>query len=248
MMSDKKPSFNRTRRGIYLLPSLFTTGAIFAGFYAIIVASKQQFEHAAIALFIAMILDGLDGRVARLTHSQSKFGAEYDSLSDMVSFGLAPALVLYNWSLMHIGKLGWLAAFMYAVCSALRLARFNSQSQNTHKRYFFGLSTTAAAGFIAGLIWVAARYQINGAQPIVGYIVLGLTVMVALLKVSTIRFRSFKDVDIRGRVHFFVSIIVVLLLVLLYAAPSETLFAVFSIYVLSGPIGWVVSKMRGTHD
>lgn len=243
MMSDKKPSFNRTRRGIYLLPSLFTTGAIFAGFYAIIVASKQQFEHASIALFIAMLLDGLDGRVARLTHSQSKFGAEYDSLSDMVSFGLAPALVLYNWSLMSVGKIGWLAAFLYAVCSALRLARFNSQSQNTHKRYFFGLSTTAAAGFIAGLIWVAAHYHIDGTQPQVAYVVVVLTTLIALLKVSFIRYRSFKDFDIRGRVHFLVSLLVVLMLVLVYAAPSETLFGLFSVYVLSGPVGWVWSKV-----
>lgn len=245
-MSDKKPSFNRTRRGIYLLPSLFTTGAIFAGFYAIIVASKQHFEAASIALFIAMLLDGLDGRVARLTHSQSKFGAEFDSLSDMVSFGLAPALVLYNWSLLYLGKLGWLVAFLYAVCSALRLARFNSQSQNTHKRYFFGLSTTAAAGFIAGLVWVAAHYHIDGSQPLVSYVVSGLTISVALLKVSFIRYRSFKDFDIRGKVHFLISLVVVLLLALLYAAPSETLFGVFALYTLSGPVGWVWSKVRPT--
>lgn len=242
-MSDKKPSFNRTRRGIYLLPSLFTTGAIFAGFYAIIVSSKQHFESAAIALFIAMLLDGLDGRVARLTHSQSKFGAEFDSLSDMVSFGLAPALILYNWSLMSIGKIGWLAAFMYAVCSALRLARFNSQSQNTHKRYFFGLSTTAAAGFIGGLIWVAARYHVDGTQPFVAYTVVALAILVALLKVSFIRYRSFKDFDVRGRVPFLVSLLVVLLLVFVYAAPSETLFSVFTLYVLSGPVGWLWSKV-----
>lgn len=240
-MSTKKPSFNRSKRGIYLLPSLLTTGAIFAGFYAIIMASKQQFEPAAIAIFIAMLLDGLDGRVARLTHSQSKFGAEYDSLSDMVSFGLSPALVLYNWSLVHMGKIGWLAAFLYTACSALRLARFNSQSQNTQKRYFFGLSTTAAAGFVAGLIWVAQRYHIDGSVAWVSHTMVGVTIAVALLKISSIPYRSFKEVDIRGRVHFLVSLIVLLLLVLTYAAPSETLFTLFSLYLLSGPAFWVIS-------
>jgi CDP-diacylglycerol--serine O-phosphatidyltransferase len=243
-MSNQKPRFNRTHRGIFLLPNLFTTGAIFAGFYAIIVASHHQFEQAAIAIFIAMLLDGLDGRVARLTHSQSKFGAEYDSLSDMVSFGLAPALVLYNWSLVYMNKAGWLVAFLYAVCSALRLARFNSQSQNTNKRYFYGLSTTAAAGFIAGLIWVAHTYQIAGDEIWVRYGVIVIASMVALLKVSFIPYRSFKDVDIRGRVPFLMSLVFVLLLVLVSAAPAVTLFVIFGIYAFSGPVGWLWRSIR----
>lgn len=243
-MSEQKPRFNRAQRGIFLLPNLFTTGAIFAGFYAIIIASKQYFDTAAIAIFIAMLLDGLDGRVARLTHSQSKFGAEYDSLSDMVSFGLAPSLVLYNWSLMYMGKAGWLVAFLYAVCSALRLARFNSQGQNSNKRYFYGLSTTAAAGFTAGLIWVAHTYHLPGDNFWVRHVVIVLVSLVALLKVSFIPYRSFKDIDIRGRVPFIMSMVVVLLLVFISAAPSLVLFLLFASYAVSGPVGWLLSKMR----
>ena len=243
-MSDKKPSFNRTHRGIFLLPNFFTTAAIFAGFYAIIAASQHRFDTAAIAIFIAMLLDGLDGRVARLTHSQSKFGAEYDSLSDMVCFGLTPALVLYNWSLLYMGKAGWLVAFLYTVCTALRLARFNSQGQNTNKRYFYGLSTTAAAGFIAGLIWVAQTYQMPGDAVWVRYTAIVITVLVALLKVSFIPYRSFKDIDIRGRVPFIMSMVIVLLLVFISAAPSLVLCAIFGLYTISGPAGWLWKLAR----
>jgi CDP-diacylglycerol--serine O-phosphatidyltransferase len=243
-MSIEKPSTNRTARGIYLLPNLFTMAALFAGFYAIIKATRGDFEVASIAIFIAMVLDGLDGRVARMTHSQTKFGAEFDSLSDMISFGLSPALVLYFWSLNHLGKAGWLAAFLYTVCTALRLARFNSRDQNEEKRYFTGLSTTAAAGFVAGFIWSLSYHNINVSTKGMEIFVLVVTVIVACLKVSFVRYRSFKDFDMRGRVPFIAILILVVLLVLVSFDPPDVLFAVFTVYVLSGPIGWLMRLVK----
>ena len=163
MMHDPHPRLvvkpKLRRRGIYLLPNLFTTAALFAGFYAIVQAMNGRFEHSAVSIFIAMVLDGLDGRVARLTHTQSEFGAEYDSLSDMVSFGAAPALVMYEWALKGMGKLGWIAAFIYCVCAALRLARFNTNIEKVDKRFFQGLPSPAAAALVAGLIWIMHRLR-----------------------------------------------------------------------------------------
>jgi len=166
MMHDPHPRLvaksKLRRRGIYLLPNLFTTAALFAGFYAIVQAMNGRFEHSAVSIFIAMVLDGLDGRVARLTHTQSEFGAEYDSLSDMVSFGAAPALVMYEWALKGMGKLGWIAAFIYCVCAALRLARFNTNIEKVDKRFFQGLPSPAAAALVAGLVWIMHDFEING--------------------------------------------------------------------------------------
>jgi len=150
------------RRGIYLLPNLFTTAALFAGFYAIVQAMNGNFEQSAVAIFIAMVMDGLDGRVARLTHTESAFGAEYDSLSDMVSFGVAPALIVYVWALKDMGKLGWIAAFVYCAGAALRLARFNTQHEVAEKNFFQGLPSPAAAALLAGLVWVMNEYHIRG--------------------------------------------------------------------------------------
>lgn len=230
------------RRGIYLLPNLFTMGALFAGFYAIISASHQYFSVAAVAIFISMLLDGLDGRVARLTHSQTEFGAQFDSLSDMVCFGVSPAIVLYDWMLSGLGKLGWLVAFVYVACTALRLARFNSQSQNKNKRYFQGLSTTACAGFSAGMIWVGARGELD--PKTWGLVIAVITVLLALLKVSTIRYRSFKDFDMRNKVPFIVILALVLMFVLISMDPALVLFTVFSLYVLSGPFMTVIGLIR----
>lgn len=221
-------------RGIYLLPNLFTIAALFAGFYAIVAASKQNFEPAAIAILIAMVFDGLDGRIARLTHTQSEFGAQLDSLSDMVCFGLTPALVLYSWSLAYFGKPGWLAAFIYAACTALRLARFNSQSQGENKRYFQGLATPVAAGLMACIVWVCTMYEVDGRD--LSFWIMIITVFVALLKVSTIRYRSFKDFDVRNRVPFMMIIVIVLILVLISFDPPDVLLAIFATYVLSGPV------------
>ena len=172
------------RRGIYLLPNLFTTGALFAGFYAIVQAMNGRFEHSAVAIFIAMVLDGLDGRVARLTHTQSEFGAEYDSLSDMVSFGAAPSLVIYEWALKGMGKWGWIAAFIYCVCAALRLARFNTNIGVVDKRYFQGLPSPAAAALIAGLIWLMLDFGIAGAD--VRWLAWCITLFAGLTMVSDI--------------------------------------------------------------
>lgn len=232
----------RRHRGIYLLPNLFTTGCLFAGFFAIVAAMSGRFESAATAIFIAMILDGLDGRVARMTNTQSAFGAEYDSLADMISFGLAPALVVYVWALSGLGKLGWLAAFIYTAGTALRLARFNTQVGRADKRYFQGLASPAAAAVVAGMVWVGQGYQMEGmAVSIFASIV---TVSVGLLMVSNIRYRSFKDLDLKGKVPFVAIIAVMLVFVLISLDPPQVLFAGFSVYALSGLIGTLLSLRR----
>lgn len=232
-MDTNEPKKNR-RRGIYLLPNLFTTGALFSGFYAITSAMNGQFEVAAIAIFISMVLDGLDGRVARLTNTQSAFGAEYDSMADMISFGAAPALVMYAWSLSLLGKAGWVAAFVHAAGAALRLARFNTQLATQDKRYFQGLPSPSAAAIPAGFIWVAVKYDIPLES--IQYIGLGMAVCTGLLMVSNFRYYSFKDIDLHGRVSFLWAILVVLVFGLLYTNPPLVLFTIFTLYALSGPI------------
>lgn len=233
-------------RGIYLLPNLFTTAALFAGFYAIIAAMKHQFDVAAIALLLGIVFDGLDGRVARLTHTQTEFGAQLDSMSDMVCFGVTPALLLYNWSLWDLGKIGWLVAFVYMVCTALRLARFNSQAQNENKRYFQGLATPAAAGWVGAFVWLGAKYNIEATEMAVAVSV--LTIVLALLKVSTFRYRSFKDVQMHGKVPFIVILLGMFFIVVISYDPPMVLLALLSVYVLSGPVAtlWEVRRKRKT--
>jgi CDP-diacylglycerol--serine O-phosphatidyltransferase len=245
--SSKAPRPNR--RGIYLLPNLFTTGALFAGFYAIVAAVNQRFELAAIAVFIAMVLDGLDGRIARMTHTQSAFGAEYDSLSDLVSFGLAPALIMYQWALVHMqdmgvvwGKTGWLAAFIYVACAALRLARFNTQVATNDKKYFQGLPSPAAAAVMAGMVWVLDNWSANGTDFI--WLALGTTIIVGLLMVSNISYYSFKDLDVKNQVPSIAILLMALLIALTTLDPAKVLFAVFFLYTISGPIIWVLRKYR----
>src|SRR5216117_966758 len=196
------------RRGIYLLPNLFTTAALFAGFYAIVQAMNGRFDYAAIAIFVAMVLDGLDGRVARLTKTQSAFGAEYDSLSDMVSFGAAPALVIYEWSLKGMGRLGWVAAFVYCACAALRLARFNTNIDVVDKRYFQGLPSPAAAGLLAGLVWAMEAYDVARAD--VPWLAWALTLFAGFTMVSSVRFYSDKDINLRKSVSFGVVVMIAL--------------------------------------
>ena len=232
----------KRRRGIYLLPNLFTTAALFAGFYAIVSAMGHRFEAASVAIFVAMILDGLDGRVARLTHTQSAFGAEYDSLSDMVSFGLAPALVMYEWSLGAWGKIGWLAAFIYAAGAALRLARFNTQIGIADKRYFQGLASPAAAAILAGLVWVGHDYGLDGTS--IPLVTVPLTIVIGTLMVSRVRYYSFKEFDLRGRVPFVAVLVVVLIFVLVSIDPPQVLFGVFLLYALSGPVMTVALLQR----
>lgn len=224
----------KRRRGIYLLPNLFTTAALFAGYYAIVAAMQDRFEAAAIAIFIAMILDGLDGRVARMTNTQSDFGAQYDSLSDLASFGIAPSLVMYQWALSDLGKLGWLAAFIYTASAALRLARFNTQVGTADKRYFQGLASPAAAAIIAGLVWVGNDYFEPGR--IMNIASLILTAAIGLLMVSNFRYHSFKGIDLRGKVPFITIMVFVLVIVLVTYDPPVVLFTVFFGYALSGPI------------
>jgi CDP-diacylglycerol--serine O-phosphatidyltransferase len=229
-MLEKHP-----RKGIYILPNLFTTAALFAGFYAIVQAMNGQFEYAPAAIFIAMIMDGLDGRVARWTHTESDFGAEYDSLSDMVSFGLAPALVIYEWALSGLGKLGWLVAFLYAAAAALRLARFNVQVGSVDKRYFVGLPSPSAAALVVGLVWVLHSYGVPGKE--MSFLALGFTLFAAVAMVSNIRYFSFKQFNVKERAPFVAVLAVVLVFVLISLDPPQVLFLIFFGYGLSGPLG-----------
>lgn len=234
------------RRGIYLLPNLFTTAGLFSGFYAIVAAMTEQFHVAAIALFIAMIMDTLDGRVARLTGTQSEFGAQYDSLSDMVCFGITPALVVYSWGLRYLGKLGWIAAFVYAAATALRLARFNIQSEHQDKNIFLGLPCPAAAGIIAGLVWVCVDVEATGRT--ISQLSALLTVAVALLMVSSLRYQSFKELDFKGKVPFVAVLIVVLLYALIAFDPPKILFGIFFLYGCTGPMVWLHQKIFTTRN
>ncbi|HRD66739.1 MAG TPA: CDP-diacylglycerol--serine O-phosphatidyltransferase [Candidatus Competibacter sp.] len=231
----------RRPRGVYLLPNLFTTAALFCGFYAIIAALQNRFEPAAVAVFIAMVLDGLDGRVARLTHTESEFGAQYDSMADLVSFGLAPALIMYEWALgsmasmgPFLSKLGWLAAFFYTVMAALRLARFNVQLGSTDKRYFVGLPSPSAAAIVTGFVWFGTDLGLTGPQLL--WPALVVTVGAGALMFSKILYFSFKQVNLRGRVPFASVLLVVLTLVVISTDPPKVLFTGFLLYGLSGPL------------
>ncbi len=235
-------STQRKVRGIYLLPNLFTIAGMFAGFYAIIAGLQGYFENAVMAILIALIADGLDGRIARWTNSQSEMGAELDSLADMVSFGIAPAMLMYSWSLVILGKPGWLAAFIYMVCTGLRLARFNSQGQGDEKRYFSGLNTPCAAALAVSTIWTFTHYDVDGMSLAIPMAILML--LLGLLKVSNIRYRSFKDLDLRTKkVSLTIILLFILLLVLVSLNPPETLLLIVLSYVLSGPIMFVMQML-----
>ena len=247
------------RRGIYWLPNLLTTIALFSGFYAIVQAVGGRFEQAAIGIFVALVFDGLDGRVARLTRTQSAFGAEYDSLSDMVAFGVAPALVVYVWALKDFAgmqkiallgpwlstKLGWIAAFVYCVCAALRLARFNTTLDVADKRFFQGLPSPAAACLVAGLVWAVNEYQVKGAD--VKWLAWGLTVFAGLTMVSNLKFYSGKDINLRKSVPFSVLVGTALAMVFLITVSStlpEMLFILFVAYASSGYVIWVWERIK----
>jgi len=239
---DKANPLKPRSRGIYLLPNLFTTAALFAGFYAITASMAGRFELAAISIFIAMVLDGLDGRVARMTNTQSEFGAQYDSLADMLSFGVAPALVMYTWALIPLGKLGWLAAFIHAAGGALRLARFNTQIESADKRYFQGLPSPAAAAILAGFVWVAVDLEMTTSQ--LSWFALVLTISTGLLMVSNFRYSSFKEINFRGKVPFIVAIAVMLGFAVIFIQPSVTLFLIFLGYAVSGPVVTLVELRK----
>lgn len=226
------------RQGIFLLPNLFTTGALFAGFYAVIAAMRGDFESAPIAILFALIFDGLDGRIARLTNTSSKFGAEYDSLADMVSFGVAPALVMFSWALGDLGKFGWSAAFIYVACAALRLARFNTQIDTADKNYFTGLASPAAACIIGSTVWVCHDLGWVGEHlPYEVAVLVGLlTALVGFLMIANFPYYSFKDIDFRGRVPFVVMIAVVLIFGLVTVDPPRIILLAFLAYAASGPV------------
>jgi CDP-diacylglycerol--serine O-phosphatidyltransferase len=225
-------------RGIYLLPNLFTTANLFAGFYAIINAMNGNFYVAAAAVFVAMVLDGLDGRVARLTNTQSAFGAEYDSLSDMVAFGVAPALLAFEWALGSMGKVGWMVAFIYVAGAALRLARFNTQIGSTDKRYFIGLASPAAAGVVAGTVWAFSDFGIQGSN--MAFVVAVLVAAAGMLMVSNIKYHSFKDLDLKGRVPFVAILAVVLVFAVVFSDPPRILLLIFLAYAASGPVQYLL--------
>ncbi|MFT4655545.1 MAG: CDP-diacylglycerol--serine O-phosphatidyltransferase [Patiriisocius sp.] len=227
-MTKQKP------RGIYLLPNLLTTAGLFSGFYAVVMSMNGQFENAAIAIFVAMIFDGLDGRVARITNTQSAFGAEYDSMADMVSFGVAPALIAYNFGLSELGKFGWLAAFIYVAGAALRLARFNTQVGIADKNYFQGLASPAAAALISGMVWVSIDYDISGHD--YGIVVAIITGLCGLLMVSNFKYNSFKEVDWQGKVPFVALLVIMMIFIIVATAPSLVLFIVFILYAIAGPV------------
>jgi CDP-diacylglycerol--serine O-phosphatidyltransferase len=231
------------RRSIYLLPNLVTTASLFAGFYAIVQAVNARFEQAAVAIFVAMVLDGLDGRIARLTRTQSEFGADYDSLSDMVSFGAAPALVMYVWALKDLGNAGWIPAFVYCAAAAVRLARFNTNIQVVDKRFFQGLPSPAAAALVAGFIWVADEFGIVRVDWI-RYIAFVTTLFAGISMVVTLPFYSFKDFNLRKRVRFWVVPLVIGGITIIGANPPMVLFLLFVAYALSGYVFWAVRKAR----
>jgi CDP-diacylglycerol--serine O-phosphatidyltransferase len=230
-----------TRRGIYLLPNLFTTGALFAGFFAIVQGMNGRFEMAAVAIFVAMILDGLDGRVARMTNTQSAFGAEYDSLSDMVSFGVAPALVMYSFALKDMGKLGWIAAFVFCVGAALRLARFNTMLAVQDKRWFVGLPSPAAATLVAGFIWVMVDNHVRGVE--VRWLAWGLTLFAGITMITNFRFYSGKDINLKRSVPFVVIVLVALSFSLISVDPPIVLFLLLLAYGLSGYVYWLKRRL-----
>lgn len=223
------------RRGIYLLPNLLTTGAMFAGFYAVIAGMDGDFRNACIAIIVAMVLDGLDGRVARMTNTQSAFGAEYDSLSDLIAFGVAPALICFNWALSSLGKAGWTICFVYVACAALRLARFNVQLGTADKRFFVGLASPPAAGLVVFMVWALFENQVE-VTGLVAMLAALITFAGAALMVVNIRYYSFKDLDFKNRVPFIVMILVVLFFVIVSWDPPIVLFAMAIMYASSGPL------------
>lgn len=230
------------RRGIYLLPNLLTTGAMFGGFYAILAAMNGKYELAAIAIFVAMFFDGLDGQVARLTNTQSAFGVQYDSLSDMVSFGVAPAVVAFSWMLHTLGKVGWAAAFVYASCAALRLARFNTQVNLVDKRYFIGLASPAAAAIVASLVWLG--YD-AGHSSLTAILAAVITSVSGLLMVSNFRYKNLKGLDLKGKVPFVAILAVVMLVVVISIDPPSMLLILSMAYAMSAPLLSMLKKLRG---
>jgi CDP-diacylglycerol--serine O-phosphatidyltransferase len=233
----------KRRKGIYILPNLFTLAALFGGFYAVVMAMNGRFDLAAAGVFVAMVLDSLDGRVARMTNTQSAFGEQMDSLSDMVSFGAAPALIAYEWALKGLGRWGWIAAFVYCACAALRLARFNVNTAVVDKRYFQGLPSPAAAALVTGFIWLMTEYGVKGYE--VAWVMFGVALYAGLTMVTNVPFYSFKDIQMKKSVPFAVIVLIALGIAIVNIYPPVVLFAVFVLYGISGYVIYGWRKSRG---
>jgi len=233
----------KRRKGIYILPNLFTLAALFGGFYAVVMSMNQRFDMAAAGVFVAMVLDSLDGRVARMTNTQSAFGEQMDSLSDMVSFGAAPALIAYEWALKGLGRWGWIAAFVYCACAALRLARFNVNTGVVDKRYFQGLPSPAAAALVAGFIWLMTDYGIKGYE--VAWVMFGFALYAGLTMVTNVPFYSFKDVSMKKSVPFAVIVLIALGIAVINIDPPVVLFVLFCLYGISGYVLYGYRKAKG---
>ena len=232
----------RIKKGIYVLPNLFTTASLFAGFYSIIASVQEKFVVAAVAILAALVLDGLDGRIARITNTTSKFGAEYDSLSDVIAFGVAPSLLAYNWAMSFYGKWGWIAAFMFVVCGALRLARYNIQIGIIESKVFNGLPIPAAAAVVATTVLFFDYAGVEGKfhNPYLLFFV----VVLSLLMVSNVKYYSGKDMGLFVRKPFMSFLLLVILLIVIVAAPEIMAFVIMFGYALSGPIWWVIKVSR----
>lgn len=233
----------RPRKGIYVLPNLVTLAALFAGFYAIVMAMNNRFDMACVGVFCAMVLDSLDGRVARLTNTQSAFGEQMDSLSDMVSFGAAPALIAYEWSLKGLGRWGWIAAFVYCACAALRLARFNVNTSVVDKRYFQGLPSPAAAALVMGFIWVSTELQITPLKQ--AWPIFVVCLYSGLTMVTNVPFYSFKDFQMKRSVPFATLVLIALIIAAINIDPPSVLFGIFVAYGLSGYVVYLWRKAKG---
>ncbi|MBB6562482.1 CDP-diacylglycerol--serine O-phosphatidyltransferase [Acidovorax soli] len=244
----------KRRKGIYILPNLFTLAALFGGFYAVVMAMNGRFDQAAVGVFCAMVLDSLDGRVARMTNTQSAFGEQMDSLSDMVSFGAAPALIAYEWSLKDLGRWGWIAAFVYCACAALRLARFNVNTGVVDKRYFQGLPSPAAAALVAGFIWLMTELGVRrGAEAWIGWdqvswTMFAFTLYAGLTMVTNVPFYSFKDIQMKKSVPFAAIVLIALGIAVINIHPPIVLFSVFVFYGLSGYAVYAWRKAKGQHS
>ena len=243
--SDAKGEESRRRRGVMLLPNLITTGALFSGFYAIVAAMNGHFVAAGIAIFAALLLDAADGRVARLTQSESAFGAQYDSLSDMVAFGVAPALVAFSWALSSLGQIGWVVTFIYMACAALRLARFNIQGDNAS---FTGLASPSAAAIVAGTVWIWSEATAGSPGVITASVMGAITALMGLLMVSNFRYYSPKSINFKGRVPFVTLVAVVLGFAVVLADPPRVLLALFAAYAVSGPLQYAWQRMRHSDE
>ena len=251
--ADGDEAMPKRRKGIYVLPNLFTLAALFGGFYAIVMAINGHFDLAAIGIFSAMVLDSLDGRVARMTNTQSAFGEQMDSLSDMVSFGAAPAVIAYVWALKGLGRWGWIAAFVYCACAALRLARFNVNTTVVDKRYFQGLPSPAAAALIAGFIWLLTEAGVKGSSVLqlgplyfsVPWIMFCMALYAGLTMVTNVPFYSFKEIQMKRSVPFAVTILIVLGFAVVATDPPTVMFGMFVVYGLSGYVVYARRRARG---